>query len=276
MLFGMQRNDAKPEQILAAQNRLQSRLEADPSVTSMQPGGLIPLDITGGRGLAQPLPQPSPQPQGNAPFQWGAGGSRITPDALNARRKFAQQQTIAGMDTSPVGSWTQGAARVAQALMGGLEERSLDKAAKQNTDYEQQILQNLAGTGGGAGNDPATLSAMSSPYVSDGTKEALKLQWSANHKTPAAPHYFETNNGSQGMIGADGKPQIIYKDPDPKMNFIPDGMGGGNWVPIPSLGSGGDVGASLPPAPVGRITPVGKITPIGGGAPSQGGATFLP
>lgn len=266
MLFGMQRPQLEPEQILAAQNRLQSRMEANPSVTSMQPGGLVPLDITGGRGLAQPLPQS----QGNAPFQWGAGGTRMTPDALAGRRRFAQQQTIAGMDTSPVGSWSQGAARVAQALMGAIETKSVDKAAQQNIDYEQQILQSLAGTGAGASNDPAMLAAMASPYTSDGTRDALKLQWQAGHKTPAQPHYFETNNGSQGMIGADGKPQILYKDPDPKMNFIPDGMGGGNWVALPSMGSAGD---PAPPAAF-PTTPVGKITPIGGGAPSQGGATF--
>ncbi len=266
MLFGMQRPQLEPEQILAAKDRLQSRMEQDPSVTSMQPGGLVPLDITGGTGLAQPAPQP------NTAFQWGARGERLTPDDIASRRKIAQQQMAAGMDFSPVGHWTQGAARVAQALVGSMQAKSLDKAAQKNVNYEQQILQSLTGGGGGgASNDPAMLAAMASPYTSDGTRDALKLQWQAGHKTPAQPHYFETNNGSQGVIGADGKPQILYKDPDPKMNFIPDGMGGGNWVALPSLGTAGD---PAPPAAMLPTAPVGKITPIGGGAPSQGGATF--
>jgi hypothetical protein len=267
MLFGMQAPQMEPHQIAAAKDRLQSRLEQDPSLTSMQPGGLAPLDFTGGNGSAQPLPQS----QADTPFQWGAGGTRMTPEDIAYRRRTAQQQSAAGMDFSPVQSWSQGVSRVAQALMGAIDNKQIDKAAQRNMSAEQQILQSLAGTGAGASNDPAMLSAMASPYTSDGTRDALKLQWQTGHKTPAQPHYFETNNGSQGMIGADGKPQIIYKDPDPKVSWVPDGLGGGTFVPIPSFGAGGEpapMASALPTAPVGRITP------IGGGAPSQGARNF--
>jgi hypothetical protein len=256
MLFGMQTPQMEPHQIAAAKDRLQSRLEQDPSLPSMQPGGLTPLDFTGGNGSAQPLPQP----QANTPFQWGAGGTRMTPEDIAYRRRSAQQQSAAGMDFSPVQSWSQGVSRVAQALMGAIDNKQLDKAAQQNISAEQQILQSLAGTGAGASNDPAMLSAMASPYTSDGARDALKLQWQTGHKTPAQPHYFETNNGSQGMIGADGKPQILYQDPDPKMNFIPDGLGGGNWVPVPSMGQGGYA------APATGASPAMPTAPVAGAA----------
>lgn len=56
-----------------------------------------------------------------------------------------------------------------------------------------------------------------------------KSEYQRANPAPQQPHYFETNDGSQGMIGPDGKPQIIYKDPAPKAQWIPDGLGGGRW-----------------------------------------------
>lgn len=50
------------------------------------------------------------------------------------------------------------------------------------------------------------------------------------------PHYWESNDGSLHMIGDDGKPTEVFHDPTPKMNFIPDGMGGGQWVAVPNAG----------------------------------------
>jgi hypothetical protein len=89
------------------------------------------------------------------------------------------------------------------------------------------------------------------------------------HPAPTAPHYFETNNGSVGMIGPDGKPQIVYNDPTPKMNFIPDGLGGGQWVSVPN---------QAPSMPVAPAKPVGTLIPIQGGPtpPASGGFRRFP
>jgi hypothetical protein len=70
------------------------------------------------------------------------------------------------------------------------------------------------------------------------------------------PHYWESNDGSLHAIGDDGKPVEVYHDPTPKMNFIPDGQGGGQWVAVPSM-------------PSGTPTPVGKITPLDDPAPAD-------
>jgi hypothetical protein len=75
-----------------------------------------------------------------------------------------------------------------------------------------------------------------------------------NPKT-TSPYRWEGNDGDVYELGQDGKPFRIFDDPTPKMNFIPDGMGGGQWVPMP--------GAQVTPS-----KPVGKLTPIGGGQPA--------
>lgn len=69
----------------------------------------------------------------NSPFFWGSGGERISADSIKRRRQVAAAMLKGGMDYSPVGHWTQGLARVAQALVGGYEEGKLDAAEKVNT-----------------------------------------------------------------------------------------------------------------------------------------------
>jgi len=257
MLFGLQPIELDAGKIAAAKDRLQTRMEQDPSVPSMQPGGIVPANLV----------SPSGQPQQSEPaaaFKWGQGGQRLTAEDIASRRTLAQQQMAAGMDTSPVRHWSQGLARVAQALVGSMQQGKLDAASERNAADSQLALSAL-GTGGG---ERSIAAILANPYVSDGVRDVAKLQWQATHKTPVQPHYWETNNGSLAALGPDGKPQIVYADPDPKMNFVPDGMGGGNWVPVPTMQTGG----APEPAPPSR--PVGKLTPITGGAPSQGGATF--
>jgi hypothetical protein len=68
-----------------------------------------------------------------APFFWGSSGERISPDSIKRRRAVAAAMLKNGMDYSPVQHWTQGLARVAQALVGGYEEGKLDRAEKLNT-----------------------------------------------------------------------------------------------------------------------------------------------
>lgn len=72
----------------------------------------------------------------------------------------------------------------------------------------------------------------------------------------AAPHYWESNDGSLNMIDpTTGQPSEVYRDPSPKMNFIPDGQGGGQWIAVPT---------AAPTTPTAGIS----FTPIGGPTPS--------
>lgn len=72
------------------------------------------------------------------------------------------------------------------------------------------------------------------------------------HPKSHEPHYWESNDGSLHAIGDDGQQTELYHDPTPKMNFIPDGMGGGQWVTVPG---------SSPTGPVGKITPLDDPAP---------------
>ncbi len=97
-----------------------------------------------------------------APFVWGAGGARLTPEEIALQRKSAQALMASGMDMSPIASPWQGAARVAQALMGGYEGYRADEASKQNAAKSSQLVAALLGGAGGA-TATAAAPAVSSP-----------------------------------------------------------------------------------------------------------------
>lgn len=61
------------------------------------------------------------------PFVWGAGGTR---ESVAARRKVAQALMAKGADYSPIGHWTQGLARVADAMVGAWQNKELDDLEK--------------------------------------------------------------------------------------------------------------------------------------------------
>lgn len=50
-----------------------------------------------------------------------------TPQAVSTRRKMAEALMMQGMSAEPIRAWTQGAARIAQALIGGYEANQADK-----------------------------------------------------------------------------------------------------------------------------------------------------
>lgn len=74
------------------------------------------------------------------PFVWGTGGVQMTPERIAAERKVAQAMVERGMDFSPVEHWTQGLARVAQAVSGGLDLRSIQAAERANVAAERDMI----------------------------------------------------------------------------------------------------------------------------------------
>jgi hypothetical protein len=94
----------------------------------------------------------------NAPFVWGSGGRKLTPDQIAKQREIAEAMIAQSGDTSPVGHWTQGAARVAQALAGVVKERRADSAeTSANQSGMAALAAAMGGSGGGMAADmPAT------------------------------------------------------------------------------------------------------------------------
>lgn len=105
-----------------------------------------------------------------APFIWGQGGSK---DSVGRRRQLAEALMKGGMDYSPVQHWTQGLARLAQALVGGYEAGQADKQEKANNEG---FANSLAAALGGAASAPSIASAApSAPSMAGGSAGARTM-----------------------------------------------------------------------------------------------------
>lgn len=85
-------------------------------------------------------------------FVWGKGGAALTPEEI-AQQREVEQALLAknGIDTSPIGHWTQGIARVLGAAGGAYRRNKLDAAGAESNDYNASIIKSLlGGTTGGA------------------------------------------------------------------------------------------------------------------------------
>lgn len=79
-----------------------------------------------------------------APFVWGKGGARLTPEQLAQRRAIEERMMSQGIDTSPVGHWTQGMARVAEAIGGSFRRGRLEKAEGENASFNSDLVSRLS------------------------------------------------------------------------------------------------------------------------------------
>lgn len=94
-------------------------------------------------------------------FTWGAGGAKLTPEQIALARQLLARKSMQGADTSPVQSWTQGAARVADAIGDVIQGKRLDSQEKDLTDYNSALISNLIG-----GGSPSASAALPSPGAS--------------------------------------------------------------------------------------------------------------
>ena len=82
-------------------------------------------------------------------FTWGAGGQKLTPGDLARRREIEDSLLAKGPDFSPVGDWTQGLARVANAATGAFRRNRLGKAEGENAEINKGLIANLLAGGSG-------------------------------------------------------------------------------------------------------------------------------
>ncbi|MBN9075022.1 MAG: hypothetical protein BGN87_11540 [Rhizobiales bacterium 65-79] len=133
-----------------------------------------------------------------------------TPDPI--RQKLAEAMLAQGIDTSPVQSWTQGAARLANALVGGLMERQLRADEKNNASTNSLLLENMLG---GAGAFPA---APGSPQNIGGPSQSPATDYPSQRVASA----FAASGGDGTM-----SPQT-YFGPDVDISKLPAGMRNNN------------------------------------------------
>jgi hypothetical protein len=116
------------------------------------------------------------------PFVWGAGGAALTPEDIARQRELEAQLVAKGVDTSPVGSWTQGAARVADALAGAFRRGRLDDADKAgrtsaSSDFASALAASgvspsvVAGPSADAAGVPVSAAAPSTPVIPGGNPD---------------------------------------------------------------------------------------------------------
>lgn len=90
----------------------------------------------------------------------------FTPESMKLRRRLAESMLQQGMQTGPIGHWSQGASRILQAMLGGWQMNQLEKKEKAQTDEGNAALLGLLGEGAAA--VPAVSPAPTTGAVSEG------------------------------------------------------------------------------------------------------------
>lgn len=91
-------------------------------------------------------------------------GADIDPETLAQRQRLAEQLYNNSINPQqPERSWTQGAARLAQALSGAYQQSQVRKDKDIYNQQQSQDMQALASALGGKGIDPSVLSSLHSP-----------------------------------------------------------------------------------------------------------------
>lgn len=120
-----------------------------------------------------------------AGFVWGEAGAQLSPAEIAAQRKIADALISQGTEATPIKHWTQGIARVAQALYGGYQSKEADAASKANREYENGIIRDLpsmfGGTSAAGATSPAPL-ASTPTEMSGGTPTPTAMAPSVNNK----------------------------------------------------------------------------------------------
>lgn len=109
--------------------------------------------------------------------------SQMAPEDIALQRAALSKRRGQGIDTSPVGHWTQGAARVVDALGGVLQERRLDAAQSENDTYNRDIIDSLLPSLSGGSVPPSASStgvgrdlSSTSPATIPQTEDAAALR----------------------------------------------------------------------------------------------------
>lgn len=89
----------------------------------------------------------NPVAEALTPFFWGRGGARMTPEQIAREREIAEALGV--VDTSPVGHWLEGAARMANAAVGRIREGRANRAADENATFNRETVAGLLGGLGG-------------------------------------------------------------------------------------------------------------------------------
>jgi len=210
-----------------------------------------------------------------SPFIWSGSGEKLTPKEVERRRAMSALAAARGSDTSPVGHWTQGAARLIDAFGGYRGNVLAGRAENEGQAGAKAIIDALMGGGGapmqGAG---APMSAMQPPagdmamrlregmiqrglpeHVADGFlmnfQDESGLNPGINEANPTVPG----SRGGFGLYQLTGPRRTAYEqfaaqrgvpldDPDAQLDFMIHELQGPEAAAAQSILSAPDAGSA--------------------------------
>ena len=159
-----------------------------------------PLTMPAGVGALAPVNQLNTVAQPQEAFVWGKGGQRMTPAEIAIAQELAAGQMAEGSSYAPIGHVTQGLARVAQGVMGGLKARDARRAGEANAAESAALLNSLTTGASGSGNRVSVAAALANPYVSDQVRDFAKMEY--KRLTPDAPTPTEMQRNYEWLAGS--------------------------------------------------------------------------
>lgn len=189
-------------------------------------------------------------------FIWGAGGSKKTPEEIARDKEIAADLLMKAGNTSPVQHWTQGAARVADALSGVIKQKRAERAGEENATYNQDLLTKAyqsafggissqsAATSTAAASIPASgasseiaatspaVAAVTPSFANDGTElggylsdPALRAKLPAGMRNNNPGNIKFVGQKIPGIVGPSvntdqGDPQAVFATPEAGMNAM--------------------------------------------------------
>lgn len=140
----------------------------------------------------------NPVAEALTPFFWGRGGARMTPEQIAREREIAE--ALGGVDTSPVGHWLEGAARMANAATGRIREGRANRAADENATFNRDTVAGLLG-GFGGGSNPGLSSAMATMPAPD--YASARVAQAHNAGSPLPSSFLSAVDSTEGAGGYD-------------------------------------------------------------------------
>lgn len=171
-------------------------------------------------------------------------GPTLTPEQVARKRAIAEQLAQSGMDYSPVQHWTQGLARVANALAGNLEESRADKAEKEGSDVAKKAFDDALAEKDPQARMTKLLAVADNPWASKAAQSYLSAEmaktspeptddmreydWAVQHGFKGSPMDYLTTLRRSGVTPLPAAIQGSGFSVDAQGNII---MGGGNNAP---------------------------------------------
>ncbi len=142
---------------------------------------------------------------------------QVSPESLARRRRMAEGMLQSGIDTSPIASPWQGAARIANALVGGLSMHNADKSEQEGRKgYQDRFAAMLAG--GKTPTDAQFGEMLGDPWGGEGQQAMVADMYKTAHAAPESKVLNEGDvwMGADGNVIGKGNPKTFApKDIDP-------------------------------------------------------------